>query len=141
MAKEVSKTNEEVTDVLIGGKIYTLSGAEPEHMHKVAAFLNKKIAQLKKIPGFSRLDPSYRELLLDINLADEYFKLQAEADAVKKELLGREDELYTARHDLVSQKLKLENALKQEDILEQRVNEWKQKYDELEKLLDELTKN
>ena len=32
---------------------------------------------------------------------------------------------------MVSLKLKLENALKQEDILEKRVNEWKKKYEDL----------
>ena len=43
----------------------------------------------------------------------------------------KENELYTVRHDLVSLKLKLENALRQGDILEKRVSEWKKKYEEL----------
>lgn len=141
MAKNKVSSNEEITEVLIDGKIYSLSGADTEHIHRITAFLNRKIQELKNMPGFSRMDPSYRDLLLNLNLADEYFRTFDELEAAKKELSQREDELYTTRHELVSQRLKLENALKQEDILEKRVNEWKDKYQELEKLLDELTKS
>ena len=37
-------------DVLIGGKVYTLSGYESEeYLHKVASFLNKKIVDCSRI--------------------------------------------------------------------------------------------
>lgn len=124
------------TDVLIGGKVYRLSGAAPEYLHNVAALLNRKIAEIKTMPGYKNLDSSYKELLLNLNIADEYFKATEEADRYKKEISEREDELYTARHDLVSLKLKLENALKQEDILEKRYKELKEKYDALKKETD-----
>lgn len=122
-----------VTEVLIGGKVFQLSGADPEHMHKIAAFLNHKISEVKKIPGYKNLDSDYRELLLNLNLADEYFRSAEEAEKYRKSAADKESELYNARRDLVSLKLKLENALKQEMVLEQRAEEWKQKYEELRK--------
>ena len=88
------------------------------------------------MPGYKNLDSSYKELLLNLNIADEYFKATEEADRYKKVISEREDELYTARHDLVSLKLKLENALKQEDILEKRYKELKEKYDALKNETD-----
>lgn len=119
------------TDVLIGGKVFRLSGAEPEHIHKVAELVNRKLTEIKTLAGYKKLDSDYKELLLNLNIADEYFKAVDEAEQYKAEINEKENELYTARHDLVSLKLKLENALKQEDILEKRVNEWKKKYEEL----------
>lgn len=138
MASESHNKNEDATQVLIGGKIYALSGAEPERIHQISTLLNKKISELKDIEGFGRMDPVYKDLMLNINLADEYFKIANELDNLKKELDSKENELYTARHDLVSLKLKLENAIKQEEILEKRVSEWKEKYNELEIRFDDM---
>ena len=99
------------TDVLIGGKIYSLSGADGEYLQKVAGLLNTKIAEVRGTPGYKKLDSEYKELLLNLNLADEYFKLRDEAEKARDQAASMESELYTARHDLVSMKLKLENAL------------------------------
>ena len=43
------------TQVLIAGKIVTLSGYESEeYLQKVAAYLNGKIAELSELPGYNR---------------------------------------------------------------------------------------
>lgn len=132
MTKTLDNTGKAVsTDVLIGGKVYSLAGADAEHLQRVAALLNSKLAEVRGTAGYKNLDPEYRELLLNLNLADEYFKIREEADRYKDEAASMENELYTARHDLVSMKLKLENALKQQDVLERRVEEWKNRYEEL----------
>ena len=127
MAKslETAKKTPVTTDVLIGGRIYSLSGADSEYLQKVAALLNAKIAEVRSTPGYKKLDQEYKELLLNLNLADEYFKLRKEAEGAKDQAAAMENELYTARHDLVSQKLKLENALKQQDVLEKRIEDFK----------------
>ncbi len=131
MAQNNNDIKSMTAEVLIGGKIFRLSGAEPEYLHRVAELVNRKTVEVKTSSGYKNLDDDYRALLLNLNIADEYFKAVAEAEQYKAEMSERENELYTARHDLVSLKLKLENALKQEDILEKRVSEWKKKYEEL----------
>ncbi len=119
------------TDVLIAGKVYSLKGADQEHLQKVAAFLNRKIVEVRNIQGYKKLDPEYKELLMDLNLADEYFKVSDELAKLKEEMDAKENELYAARHELVSLKLKLENALRQQNVLEKRSEEWKNRYEEL----------
>lgn len=131
MAQNIDNNKSTVTEVLIGGKVFRLSCAEPEHIHKVAELVNRKLSEIKTLAGYKKLDSDYKELLLNLNIADEYFNAVAEAESYKAEMVEKENELYTARHDLVSLKLKLENALRQEDILEKRVSEWKKKYEEL----------
>lgn len=137
MAREI-KTNL-TTDVLIGGKVYRLAGAEPEYLHNVAALLNRKLAEIKTAPGYKNLDPAYKELMLNLNIADEYFQAVREADSYKKQLSDRDDELYTARHDLVSMKMKLENALKQDEILEKRLADLKEQHEALKKEMESRT--
>ena len=62
------------TEVLINGNVYTLGGAEdPEYLQKVAAYINEKIAVLKAQPGFTRQNKDYQEVMIYLNLADDYF--------------------------------------------------------------------
>lgn len=130
MTRSLKNTNA-ATDVLIAGKVYSLKGADAEHLQRVAALLNRKIIEVRNTPGYKNLDNEYKELLMNINLADEYFKVLDELDEYKDELDAKEGELYAARHELVSLKLKLENALRQQNVLEKRAEEWKNRYEEL----------
>ncbi len=99
--------------VLIGGKIYTLSGYESEdYLQKVAAYLNSKIAELKTLDGYVRLSQELKGLLLNLNTADDYFKLKAQADQLSEQLMAKDKELYEIKHELVSVQMKLETSEK-----------------------------
>ena len=130
MTKALKKENA-ATDVLIAGKVYSLKGADPEHLQRVAAMLNQKIVEVRNTPGYKNLDAEYKTLLMNLNLTDEYFSVYDELNKLKEDMDAKENELYAARHELVSLKLKLENALRQQDILEKRAEEWKNRYEEL----------
>ena len=63
------------TQVLIDGKIYTMSGYESEeYLQRVAAWLNNKLAEIKGAEGYARMSLEMRCLLLNLNTADDYFK-------------------------------------------------------------------
>ena len=62
------------TQVIIAGKIYTLSGYESEeYLQKVAAYLNGKITEFRGMDGYHRLSQEMRSILLNLNIADDYF--------------------------------------------------------------------
>lgn len=115
------------TEVLINGKIYSLEGADPEYLQKVSAYLNDKIMELKKEKSYRILDADYRALFLNLNLVDDYFKAVTEKEALAQKLEEAEKELYSMKHEIVSTRLKLETSLSQQDVLEKRVEEWKEK--------------
>ena len=59
------------TQVLIAGKIYTLSGYESEeYLQKVATYINNKLAELKKMDGYNHLSSDTKSILVDLNVAD-----------------------------------------------------------------------
>lgn len=67
-----SKTD---TEVIIGGKVFTLSGYESEeYLQKVAAYLNNKYNEYNKIDGFKRQPIDVQNILLQLNIADDLFK-------------------------------------------------------------------
>ena len=62
------------TDVLIGGKIYTLGGSEEEsYLQQVASYLNEKYSLLRRQEGFSKQAEDYHKVMICLILADFYF--------------------------------------------------------------------
>ena len=99
------------TQVIIAGKIYTLSGYESEeYLQRVAAYLNGKISEFKNVEGYSRLSPEMRGIMLNLNTADDYFKMKKKIEELEQELTARDKELYDFKHELITAQIKLENA-------------------------------
>jgi cell division protein ZapA len=112
------------TEVLIDGKIYTLSGYESEeYLQRVATYINNKLAELKKLDGYTRLSQELKSILLELNVADDYFKAKKQISILEEELQGKEKELYDLKHELISAQIKLENAEKQGKELQKQLNE------------------
>ena len=96
-------------EVLINGNIYTLGGAEEqEYLQKVAAYINEKIGILKAQPGFTRQNKDYQEVMIYLNLADDYFKTLQEAKMLKAQKEELEKEVYSLKHELISAQMKLD---------------------------------
>lgn len=110
--------------VLIDGKIYTLGGAEEaQYLQKVASYINDKTAQLKAQEGFSKQSQEYQSVMIQLNIADDYFKAKKQISILEEELQGKEKELYDLKHELISAQIKLENAEKQGKELQKQLNE------------------
>ena len=68
------------TEVLIGGKVYTLSGFEgEEYLQKVSSYLNHKITECTNSEGYRKQSADTRNVLLALNIADDYFKAKKQA--------------------------------------------------------------
>lgn len=100
-------------EVIIGGKVYTLSGYESEeYLQKVAAYINNKKSELEQTEGASRLPADMKSILLELNIADDYFKAKSQAEQLEHDLDAKEKELYELRHTMISNQIKLENDAK-----------------------------
>lgn len=63
------------TKVLIGGNVYTLSGEESEeYIQRVALYINNKLDEIKKSDNAKQLNTRLMSVLLEVNIADDYFK-------------------------------------------------------------------
>ena len=108
-------------EVLIDGKIYTLGGAEEEHyLQRVASYISEKISQMKRQEGFSRQSQEYQAVMVELNIADDYFKASEQARASQKRCDEMEKESYSLKHELVTTQMKLEKALRE---LEEKKNQ------------------
>ena len=129
------------TEVIINGKIYTLSGYESEeYLQKVASYINNKIVEFKAVDGYTRLNVDMQRTLLELNIADDYFKAKKQAEIFEQDLQQKDQEMYDLKHELISLRMQIEETQKREkEALEQK-NLLEGKVGELEKELDELLK-
>ncbi len=98
------------TEVIIGGKVYTLCGYESEeYLQKVASYLNGKLNEFNAIEGYRRSSIDFQNVLMQINLADDYFKAQKHIKSLEEDLEAKEKELYDLKHELVTTQIKMEN--------------------------------
>ena len=121
------------TEVLIDGKIYTLSGYESEeYLQRVATYINNKLAELKKLDGYARLSQELKSILLELNVADDYFKAKNQVEMVEEELAQKDQELYALKHELISTQIKLEDAAKELEALKEQATEYQKQIVKLE---------
>ncbi len=133
-------------EVIIGGKIYTLSGYEDvEYLQKVASYINRKISEVKALAGYTSLTNDMKAVLVNINLADDYFKAKDNADNANMQIVDKDKEVYEAKHDLVSEKMHLSDLKKQlddakesEEKLKAQLADLTKKYEELSKIKKEM---
>ena len=101
------------TEVLIAGKIFTLSGYESEeYLQKVATYINNKIAEFKKLDGYNHQTKENKSILLELNIADDYFKAKKQVEMLEEELSEKDKELYDLKHELINAQIQLENQEK-----------------------------
>lgn len=129
------------TQVLIGGKIITLSGYESEeYLQKVANYMNSKLTELSQIPGYSRQAQETKHTLLSLNIADDYFKAKRQAEMYEEDLEAKDREMYDLKHDLINGKVDLDHAQKELEEKNREIQKLEENVQELQMELDELLK-
>jgi len=106
-----SKNN---TEVILGGKVFTLSGYESEeYLQKVASYINNKLAEYSKEDSFRRQNAEVRANLMYLNIADDYFKAKKLGDSLSEEMENKDKEIYDLKHELIAAQIKTDAAEKE----------------------------
>lgn len=132
MALQTNSSKNDTT-VTIGGKTYTLSGYESEnYLQEVASYLNTKIAEIRNDRELQKLPFEMRNVLLQLNIADDYFKAKAKAEEIARDDTEKEQQLYDLRHEVIEAQIKHEAALKLVEEYKEQINALQRKIVQLE---------
>ena len=113
MAGRLSMSAKIDTEVSIGGKTFTLSGYESEeYLQEVASYINHKLEDFHKADAFKKQSSETQNVLIQLNLADDYFQEKKRCAKIEAEMKDKDNELYDLKHELVATQIKLENAEK-----------------------------
>ena len=101
-----SKNN---TEVIIGGKVFTLSGYESEeYLQKVAAYINGKLSEFNADDAYRRQSAEYRANLMYLNIADDYFKAKNMGESLQTEIDNKDKQINDLKHELITSQIKIE---------------------------------
>lgn len=125
-------------DVIIDGKIYNIGGFESEaYLQKVATYINNMILDFKQNESYRMQNMDMQRILLEINIANDYFKAKKQADLLEGDLELKEKEVYDLKHELIVSDSKAETATKE---LNEALEKIKNLEKEIIKLQTELEK-
>ena len=118
--------------VVIGGKVYTLSGYESEeYLRKIAVYMNNKMDEMDQISNYRRLSVDMQKTLLELNMADDYYKAKRQIELLETDIEEKDKIEYDLKHELISSQIHLEEA-------EQTIEELKNEINELQKQIVKL---
>ena len=118
--------------VVINNKVYTLSGQESEdYLQNVATYINGKIAECQSSEAYRRFNAEYQNVLLALNIADDYFKAKDQVNQMLTEDDDKDKQIYDLRHEVIEVQIKYESAQKM-------IEEYKEKIRELQRQIIKL---
>ena len=120
-------------EVIIGGKVLTLCGYESEdYLQKVASYINNKLAEYGKVDSFRRQPGDMQNILMQLYIADDYFKAKKQIHSLEDEMEAKEKELYDLKHQLIATQIKLESTEKSLKSAQKELNDSEKKVIRLE---------
>ena len=129
------------TEVIIGGKVLTVSGNESaEYLQKVAAYINSKVNEYAKMDSFKRQSVDKQNMLIQLNIADDYFKAKKQIELLEQDLKAKDNELYDLKHELIATQIKLDYTSKSLKEANETLNENSKQIIRLETELKESKK-
>lgn len=101
-------------EVIINNKRYTICGYESaEYLQKVASYINNKYTEFKLKDFYNKLEQDMRNILLEINMADDYFKAKRQVKELEEENDIKSRELFDLKHEVISAQTKIESLQKE----------------------------
>ena len=135
------------TVVVIDKKEYNLSGFEEEdYLQRVAAYINQKITEMNQQDSYKRIPQDMKNLMLNLNLADDYFKAKEQAGTSSEQFSDLGKEIFDLKHQLVDAQMQLDDANTKIaeanaklELVKQQNEQMQGQVEELEKEKRELT--
>ena len=116
----------------INNKEFTISGQESEdYLQNVATYINGKIAECQSSEAYRRFNAEYQNVLLALNIADDYFKAKDQVNQMLTEDDDKDKQIYDLRHEVIEVQIKYESAQKM-------IEEYKEKISELQRQIIKL---
>ena len=110
------------TEVVINGQIFVISGYESEeYIQKVGYYLNNKLTEIQKLESYKRQSNDMKSILVQLNIADDYFKAKHQAEVFEEDSQLKDKEMYDLKHDLIEAQIEVENLKKEKEELEQQM--------------------
>lgn len=101
------------TDVIIEEKVYTIStDQDAAYVRQLAEYINEKMELLHRQPEYSKQPNGIRQMLVLMNMADDYCRMKQQAEEAKKRYEQQETEFYNMKREMVNMQMTMANMKK-----------------------------
>lgn len=119
--------------VVLNDRIYTLSGYEnDDYIQRVVNYINEKLGECKTSEQFKRMSKEHQNMLVALNIADDFFKIKNQAENLTEEDTEKEKQLYDLRHEMIEAQIKHESDMRLVEEYKEQVNALQRKLIQLE---------
>ena len=126
-------------EVIINNKRYTLSGYEgEEYLQKIASYINSKHVEFRNRDAYKFLDSELKNILMQINIADDYYKTGEKLKELEKDTEIRGNEIFELKHEVISTQTRLDSNQKEVEELKKELYEAQKKIVRLETELNDV---
>ena len=124
-------------DVIINNKRYTICGYESEeYLQKIANYINGKFSELREQDNYRMLDADMKAVLMQINIADDFFKVKKQLDDAEINSTSNGNEIFRLKSEIVALQNKLDEAEREKKLLRKENVEEQKKVVKLETELE-----
>jgi len=125
--------------VTIGGKQYTMGGYESEeYFQSLAYYINTKIEDVKHQYGNNKLEADMANVMVQINIANDYLKLKKNLDETTLDYNEKQKENLDLKREIIGLQAKLETYEKESRAMKDENLELQKRLIRMEAELDEL---
>ena len=125
--------------VVIAGKQYNMGGYESEeYLQSIASYINAKTNALKNSGGVPKLDSDIANILLQINIADDYFKIKKIQEETEREYSEKQKENMDLKRGIISLQAKLETYEQENRTMKEENLELQKRLIRMEAEIEEL---
>lgn len=98
------------TDVIIDDKVYTIStDQDASYVRKLADYINEKMELLHRKPEYNKQPNGVRQMLVLMNMADDYCRMKEQANEAKTRYERQEAEFYNMKREMVNMQMAMAN--------------------------------
>lgn len=119
--------------ITIAGKAYTLCGNESnEYLENIGSYIEEKYNSYAQNLSFRSQPADMQHILMQLNIADDYFKCREELAITKRKLEEQLAEAERIKNSFVTMQVKYENLEASTKLLEKKYQQAKDKISQLD---------
>ncbi|MDO5695195.1 MAG: cell division protein ZapA [Eubacteriales bacterium] len=114
----------ENVEVVIMGKVYTIAGDEnKEFLQRIARYMDDKMQEVSKSPNFNRMSMDYKNLMINLNVAYDYFKAQDWSERLEHDKEKTQKEILKLKERIVDLEMQLKDNNEEILALKEQLDE------------------
>lgn len=101
------------TDVIIEDKVYKIStDQDASYVRELAEYINEKMELLHRQSAYSKQANAFRQIILLMNMADDYCRMKQQAEEATKKYEQQEAEFYNMKREMVNMQMTIASLKK-----------------------------